>query len=65
MVLRRVRNSGARCIGDLDARIRQASDLRYAHQQQDKYRKDKGELYEGLSFVSVKVASKHCNPSFP
>jgi len=51
VVLRGIGNSGTRSIGDLDAGIRQTSDLGCTDQQEDKDRQHKGELYEGLSFI--------------
>jgi hypothetical protein len=51
VVLRGVGDSSTRSVRDLDARICQASDLDRSDQQQDEYRQDKGEFYEGLPFV--------------
>jgi hypothetical protein len=51
MSLRRIGDAGTRSIGDLDARIRQASDLGYTDHQQNQYRQYKGEFYEGLPTV--------------
>jgi hypothetical protein len=62
VALRGVRNSRTSSIGDLNARICEASDLRYPNQHQDKYRQNKGKFYKRLSFVSVQVTSKHGNP---
>ncbi len=51
MALRGVGNSCTSSVGDLDARIGQASDLGYTNEQKDEYRQDKSEFYEGLPSV--------------
>jgi hypothetical protein len=51
VALRGEGDSGTRSIGDLDAGIGKPSDLDRSDQQQDKYRQDKSEFYEGLPFV--------------
>jgi hypothetical protein len=51
VVLRGIGDSSTRSIGDLDTRIGQTSDLDRSDQQQNEYRQDKSEFYEGLPFV--------------
>jgi hypothetical protein len=51
VVLRGIGDSSTRGFRDLDTCVCQASDFHDPDQQQNEYRHDQGELYEGLPFV--------------